>query len=58
MLGVNGLQLGVYGGPGLSTLEAGSILFEMCKVDGSVGMSFLVQNCLGMALVDALGDDE
>ena len=57
-LGVNGLQIGKYGGPGLSTLEAGSIMYEMAKIDGSVAMSFLVQNCLGMALVDALGDEE
>lgn len=57
-LGVNGLQIGDFGGPGLSTLESGSIIFEMAKIDGSVAMSFLVQNCLGMAMVDALGDDE
>ena len=57
-LGVNGLQIGDYGGPGLSTLEAGSIIFEMAKIDDSVAMSFLVQNCRGMAMVDALGDDE
>eukprot|EP00354_Favella_ehrenbergii_P008945 CAMPEP_0170463188 /NCGR_PEP_ID=MMETSP0123-20130129/8400_1 /TAXON_ID=182087 /ORGANISM="Favella ehrenbergii, Strain Fehren 1" /LENGTH=130 /DNA_ID=CAMNT_0010728571 /DNA_START=325 /DNA_END=717 /DNA_ORIENTATION=+ len=30
----------------------------MAKIDGSVAMSFLVQNCLGMAVVDHLGDDE
>ena len=57
-MGVNGLQIGDFGGPGLSTLESGSIIFEMAKIDGSVAMSFLVQNCLGMAMVDALGDDE
>ena len=41
-IGINGLQVGDYGGPGLSTLEAGSIIFEMAKIDGSVAMSFLV----------------
>ena len=57
-LGVNGLQIKDFGGPGLSTLEASSINFELAKIDGSVAMSFLVQNCLGMAVVDALGDDD
>ena len=41
-IGVNGLQIGVHGGPGLTTLEAGSIVYEMAKIDGSVAMSFLV----------------
>ena len=57
-LGVNGLQIKDFGGPGLTHLEAGSIIFEMAKIDGSVAMSFLVQNCLGMAVVDELGDDQ
>ena len=30
----------------------------MAKIDGSVAMSFLVQNGLGIAVVDALGDDD
>ena len=57
-LGVNGLTVKEFGGPGLSTLEAGSIIFEMAKIDGSVAMSFLVHNCLGIAVVDALASDE
>ena len=57
-LNVNGLQIKDFGGPGMTTLEAGTIIFEMAKIDGSVAMSFLVHNCLGMAVVDALGDDE
>lgn len=56
-MNVNGLMIKEFGAPGLSTLEAGSIIYEMAKIDGSVAMSFLVQNCLGMAVVDALGDD-
>ena len=47
-----------FGGPGLSTIGVGAINFEMAKIDGSVAMSFLVHNCLGIAVVDALGDDE
>ena len=57
-LGINGLQIRDFGGPGMTTLEAGAIIFEMAKIDGSIAMSFLVQNCLGMAVVDDLGDDD
>jgi len=41
-LGINGLTCKDFGGPGLSTLEAGSIIFELAKIDGSVAMAFLV----------------
>lgn len=57
-LKINGLMIKDFGGPGMSTLEAGSIIYEIAKIDGSVAMSFLVQNCLGMAVIDALGDDD
>ena len=57
-VGINGLQTKDFGGPGLSTIEAGAVIFEIAKIDGSVAMSFLVQNCLGIAVVDALGDDD
>ena len=57
-LGVNGLTVKEFGGPGLSTLEAGSIIFEMAKIDGSVALSFLVNNCGGIAVVEALASDE
>ena len=53
-LGVNGLTVKDFGGPGLTTLEAGSIIYEMAKIDGSVAMSFLVHNCLGMAVINEL----
>ena len=57
-LGINGLTCKDFGGPGLSTLEGGSIIFELAKIDGSVAMAFLVQNCLGSSVVNALCDDE
>ena len=41
-LGINGLQIKDFGGPGLTTLEAGGVIYEMAKIDGSVAMSFLV----------------
>ena len=55
---MNGLTIKDFGGPGLTTLEASSIVYEMSKIDGSIAMAFLVQNCLGTAVVDALGDEE
>ena len=57
-LRVNGLTIKDFGAPGLTTLEAGSIIYEMAKIDGSVAMAFFIQNCIGMAVVDALGDEE
>lgn len=57
-LGVNGLQIKDFGGPGLSTLEAGAICYEMAKLDGSIATFFLVHNAIGMMVVEALGDDE
>lgn len=41
-LKINGLHIKDFGGAGLSILEAGSILYEMSKIDGSVSMFFLV----------------
>ena len=57
-LGINGLQIKGYGSPGLSTLEAGAICYEMAKRDGGVSTFLLVHNAIGMAVIDALGDDE
>jgi alkylation response protein AidB-like acyl-CoA dehydrogenase len=41
-LGINGLQIDDFGGPGFSTIEAGSVIYEMARVDGSIAMWFLV----------------
>ena len=57
-LGVNGLNIKGYGSPGLSTLEAGAVCYEIAKRDGSVATFLLVHNAIGMAVIDALGDDE
>ena len=57
-LGINGLQIQGYGSPGLSTLEAGSIIYEIAKSDGSACTFFSVHNSIGMAVIDALGDEE
>jgi len=42
----------------LNTLEAGAIVYEMAKLDGSVATFLLVHNAIGMAVIDALGDEE
>jgi len=57
-LGINGLQINGYGSPGLTTLEAGAMCYELAKRDGSVATFLLVHNGIGMAVIDALGDDE
>ncbi len=57
-LGINGLNIKGYGSPGLSTLEAGAMCYEIAKRDGSAATFFLVHNAIGMAVIDALGDDE
>lgn len=57
-LGINGLQIQGYGSPGLSTLEAGAMCYEIAKRDGSASTFLLVHNAIGMAVIDALGDEE
>ena len=32
--------------------------YELAKVDGSISTFFLVHNAIGMAVIDALGDEE
>lgn len=46
-LEVNGLCVKDFGGPGMSNMEAGAILYEMAKFDASISTFFLVHNCLG-----------
>ena len=55
-LGVNGLQIKDHGGPGLTSVESGAILYEMAKIDGSIGLLFFIQNFVGIASIDQLGD--
>ena len=53
---INGLNIKGYGSPELTTLESGSIIFELAKRDGSIATFFLVHNAIGMAVVDRLGN--
>jgi len=57
-LGVMGLTIQGYGSPGLTTIEAASICFELSKLDSSFGGFFIVHNCVAMATIYALGDEE
>jgi acyl-CoA oxidase len=52
------MQIGEYGGPGFSNLEAGAIYYELAKVDASVGTFVLVHNAIGNNVVAALGDEQ
>ena len=58
-IGINGGMVSPkYGGPASSILEFGACQYEMAKIDGSVAMAFLVQNCLGISVIESLADDE
>lgn len=57
-LGINGLNIKGFGSPGINTLEAGSIIYELAKRDASIATFFLVHNSIGMAVVDVLGSEE
>lgn len=47
-----------YGGPGLSNLEFGAVVYELAKVDASVATFVAVHNSIGMNVVNTLGDEE
>ncbi len=57
-LGINGLNIKDYGGPGMNTLEAGVVLYELAKVEPSLYTFMTVQNSIGMACIDILGNEE
>ena len=57
-LGINGLMLRGYGSPGLSNLDAASIIYEMGRRDGSFMLFYLAHTNLGMAVISALADEE
>jgi len=57
-LGINGLMMKEYGAPGLNSVENGAVIFELAKVDMSVTTFFMVHNCIGMSVVEFLGNKE
>jgi len=57
-LGINGLHIQGHGSPALSTLETGAVCYELAKRDACVSSFFVAHNCIGLAVIDALGDEE
>lgn len=57
-IGFNGLQVKGFGSPGLTTLEAGAIVYELAKADMSLASFVLVHNAIGMSIIEALGSEE
>ena len=57
-LGVNGLTLKGYGSPAFTNIETWAIIFEMSKIDQSLTTFLLIQNFLGMKVIEALGSEE
>jgi hypothetical protein len=47
-----------FGGPGLSTVETGAMIYEMAKIDNSITTFLVAHNSIGMAVVDILGSEE
>ena len=57
-LQISGLMIKGFGSPGLSIIDASSIVYEMGRKDGSFGLFFLAHTNLGMAVINALADEE
>lgn len=57
-LGINGFHIKDFGGPGLNNMEGAAVVYEMARVDASIGTFVLVHNSIGMAVVDMLGSEE
>jgi alkylation response protein AidB-like acyl-CoA dehydrogenase len=55
---INGLTIKDFGSAALTQVEAGAIIFELAKRDGSIASFFVVHNSIGMSVVDELGDEE
>ena len=57
-IGICGLTIKGYGSASLSNLDAAGIAYELAKRDGSFGLFFLAHTNLGMAVINALADEE
>lgn len=47
-----------HGGPGLSQITSGAIAYEFGRMEASIGTFFIVHNCLGLTVIDMLGDED
>jgi len=57
-IGICGLTIKGYGSAGLNNLDSASIVYELAKRDGSLGLFFLAHTFLGMAVINVLADEE
>jgi glutaryl-CoA dehydrogenase len=57
-LGINGMQIKEYGGPGFTHLEAGVMTYEMCKIDTSVATIVTNHNAIGNSVIYHCGSQE
>ena len=55
---MNGLYVADHGGPGMSNLEAGAVLYEFAKYDASIATFVQVHNAIGTFVIDQLGNEE
>ena len=47
-----------FGGPGFTNVESWAMIFEMARIDLSITTFFMVHNCIGMSVVNYLGNEE
>jgi glutaryl-CoA dehydrogenase len=57
-IGCCGLDVKGYGSPGLTPFETGAIYYEFGRYDISVCLLLLVQNCVGISVMNHCGSDE
>ncbi len=57
-LGFNGFEIKDFGGPGLSLMDSSAIMYEIGKVDCSIGTFIMAHNAIGMNVVNMLGSEE
>ena len=42
----------------MSLFDAGSVMYELARWDASIATFMVVHNCLGISVVEKLGDEE
>ena len=57
-LGICGYDCKEFGGPGLNEFDIAAVLYEITKIDASLGTFLGVHNSLGVRVIDKLGDEQ
>ena len=57
-IGFNGFEIKDFGGPGLSIIDTSAVIYEIGKVDTSIGTFIMVHNAIGMNVINMLGSEE